>query len=74
MQDNFYYIDDGPYLDSLEMLVEHYMMFPDGLPCKLQTPVAPKPNPPLPNTPHPSLVSIFVKYLLKYCTINSTKF
>ncbi|XP_013134682.1 PREDICTED: tyrosine-protein kinase shark [Papilio polytes] len=42
------YIDDGPYLESLERLVEHYSRVPDGLPARLLTPVPPKPKPPLP--------------------------
>ncbi|CAK1602261.1 unnamed protein product [Parnassius mnemosyne] len=42
------FIDDGPYLESLERLVEHYSSVPDGLPTRLTTPVPPKPKPPLP--------------------------
>ncbi|KPI95017.1 Tyrosine-protein kinase HTK16 [Papilio xuthus] len=42
------YIDDGPYLESLERLVEHYGRVPDGLPTRLLIPVPPKPKPPLP--------------------------
>ncbi|XP_065202504.1 tyrosine-protein kinase Shark-like [Planococcus citri] len=57
MQDHYYYIDDGPYVDSLEHLIDYYMTMADGLPIKLQNPVPPTPGPPLPNTPHPSLSS-----------------
>ncbi|XP_041975466.1 tyrosine-protein kinase Shark [Aricia agestis] len=42
------FIDDGPYLESLERLIEHYSTVPDGLPTKLTAPVPPKPKPPLP--------------------------
>ncbi|CAG4977933.1 unnamed protein product [Parnassius apollo] len=42
------FIDDGPYLESLERLVEHYSSVPDGLPMRLTIPVPPKPKPPLP--------------------------
>uniref|UniRef100_A0A1A9WHW4 Tyrosine-protein kinase n=1 Tax=Glossina brevipalpis TaxID=37001 RepID=A0A1A9WHW4_9MUSC len=44
----FLFIDDGPYLPSLEHLVEHFMHFADGLPVNLRYPVTPKPKPPLP--------------------------
>lgn len=42
------YIDEGPYLPSLEHLVQHYTTFSDGLPVNLRFPVPPKPKPPLP--------------------------
>lgn len=45
---NWLFIDDGPYLESLERLIEHYSTVPDGLPTRLTTPVPPKPKPPLP--------------------------
>ncbi|KAL4716904.1 hypothetical protein ACJJTC_012715 [Scirpophaga incertulas] len=45
---NWLFIDDGPYLESLERLIEHYMTVPDGLPTRLTTAVPPKPKPPLP--------------------------
>lgn len=45
----YYAIDDGPYLDSLEHIVEHYSMMPDGLPTTLQSPIKPRPKPPLPS-------------------------
>lgn len=44
----YYFIDEGPYMLSLEHLVQHYMNFADGLLSKLRYPVAPKPKPPLP--------------------------
>jgi tyrosine-protein kinase len=37
----FYFIDDGPYLDSLEALVRHYGLWADGLPARLSHPVGP---------------------------------
>ncbi|KAL1122185.1 hypothetical protein AAG570_003590 [Ranatra chinensis] len=53
-QAGYYVIDDGPLLDSLEHIVDHYSYMPDGLPTTLQFPVRPKPKPPLPEL-HPSL-------------------
>ncbi|KAM3967419.1 SH2 ankyrin repeat kinase [Aphomia sociella] len=47
-ENEWLYIDNGPYLESLERLIEHYSAVPDGLPTKLTTPVPPKPKPPLP--------------------------
>ncbi|XP_073846652.1 SH2 ankyrin repeat kinase [Musca autumnalis] len=44
----FLYIDDGPFLPTLEHLVEHFTRFADGLPINLKYPVLPKPKPPLP--------------------------
>lgn len=44
----YLYIDEGPYMHSLEHLVQHYMMFSDGLPTNLRYPVKPEPKPPLP--------------------------
>ncbi|KAM7345659.1 SH2 ankyrin repeat kinase [Cochliomyia hominivorax] len=44
----YLFIDDGPFLPSLEHLVEHFMRFADGLPVNLKYPVIPKPKPPLP--------------------------
>ncbi|CAD7088533.1 unnamed protein product [Hermetia illucens] len=38
-------IDEGPYHPSLEHLVQHYMLFQDGLPVNLRYPVPPKPKP-----------------------------
>uniref|UniRef100_A0A336M750 non-specific protein-tyrosine kinase n=1 Tax=Culicoides sonorensis TaxID=179676 RepID=A0A336M750_CULSO len=38
---NFYYIDEGPFMPSLEHLVEHYQNFTDGLPSPLIYPVRP---------------------------------
>ncbi|CAH0727482.1 unnamed protein product, partial [Brenthis ino] len=47
-ENEWLFIDDGPYLESLERLIEHYSSVPDGLPTRLTAPVAPKPKPPLP--------------------------
>lgn len=44
----FYYIDEGPFMPSLEHLVEHFQHFEDGLPCNLRHAVKPEPKPPLP--------------------------
>lgn len=61
MQGKHFYIDDGPYLPSLEHLISYYMTFPDGLPVKLTRMVEPIPKPPIPiptppRTSHQSLV------------------
>lgn len=37
----YYYIDYGPYLESLEHIVGHYMNHADGLPAELQRPIKP---------------------------------
>ncbi|XP_012283848.1 tyrosine-protein kinase shark [Orussus abietinus] len=47
----FLYIDNGPYLPSLEHIVEHYRCMPDGLPGPLLHPIAPGPRPPVPEMP-----------------------
>ena len=38
----YFFIDEGPYMMSLEQLVQHYSRFSDGLPCQLQHPVKPR--------------------------------
>ncbi len=35
LNDTTFYIDDGPYFDSLEHLIDHYCRIPDGLPTTL---------------------------------------
>ena len=35
LNDTTYYIDDGPYFDSIEHLVDHYCRISDGLPTTL---------------------------------------
>ncbi|KRT79627.1 Ankyrin repeat-containing protein [Oryctes borbonicus] len=47
--DNYLFIDDGPYLDSLEHVIEYYSFISDGLPTMLQTSVPPRPKPSLPD-------------------------
>ncbi|XP_066603271.1 tyrosine-protein kinase Shark [Prorops nasuta] len=47
----FLYIDNGPYLSSLEHVVEHYQTIPDGLPGPLLHPIPPDPRPPVPEMP-----------------------
>lgn len=49
----YFYIDEGPFMLTLEHLVQHYMHFADGLPTKLRYPVQPIPKPPLPPPPLP---------------------
>lgn len=51
MQGKYLFIDDGPYLDSLEHVVEHYRCMPDGLRGPLVCPIPPKPRPPVPEMP-----------------------
>uniref|UniRef100_A0A1B6K422 SH2 domain-containing protein n=2 Tax=Homalodisca liturata TaxID=320908 RepID=A0A1B6K422_9HEMI len=56
MMGECYFIDDGPLLESLEALVEHYTIWgPDGLPTNLRWPQPPRPAPPVPSNPRPSL-------------------
>ncbi|CAH1781694.1 unnamed protein product [Owenia fusiformis] len=40
-ENHWYYIDEGPYLDSLEHVVEHYCLRKDGLPCRITTAISP---------------------------------
>ncbi|XP_050081362.1 tyrosine-protein kinase Shark [Anopheles maculipalpis] len=47
-QQEWLYIDEGPYMNSLEHLIEHYTRFSDGLPINLRFPVTPGPKPPIP--------------------------
>ncbi|XP_052872451.1 tyrosine-protein kinase Shark [Anopheles cruzii] len=47
-QQEWLYIDEGPYMNSLEHLIEHYTRFSDGLPMNLRFPVKPGPKPPIP--------------------------
>uniref|UniRef100_A0A182K3X2 SH2 domain-containing protein n=1 Tax=Anopheles christyi TaxID=43041 RepID=A0A182K3X2_9DIPT len=47
-QQDWLYIDEGPYMNSLEHLIEHYTRFSDGLPINLRFPVMPGPKPPIP--------------------------
>ena len=35
LNDTTYYIDDGPYFESLDHLIDHYCRIPDGLPTTL---------------------------------------
>lgn len=56
----YVFLDAGPYMQSLEHLVDHYTRFSDGLPCPLVSPVSPisrlrpiSPNPPEPPRDHP---------------------
>ncbi len=37
--DLWYFIDDGPLFDSLPAVIDHYMLFQDGLPTLLRYPV-----------------------------------
>ena len=38
----YFFVDEGPYMTSLEQLVQHYSRFSDGLPCPLRYPVRPR--------------------------------
>lgn len=44
----YFYIDEGPFMSSLEHLIEHFKLFADGLPVNLRHAVKPGPKPPLP--------------------------
>lgn len=44
----YFFIDDGPYLESLEHVVDYYSNISDGLPGTLRVPVFPRPKPPIP--------------------------
>ena len=46
-------LDQGPYMISLEHLVDHYMRFSDGLPIELKSPISTKAQLP-PKIPSPS--------------------
>lgn len=59
----YYFIDDGPYLDSLEHVIEYYSFISDGLPTTLNNPVPPKPKPSVPDV---SLELFSSKRTLKY--------
>ncbi|KAJ8681018.1 hypothetical protein QAD02_016805 [Eretmocerus hayati] len=48
---SLFFIDNGPYLPSLEHVIEHYKCMPDGLPGSLVYPIAPIPKPPIPKMP-----------------------
>lgn len=47
-QGKYLFIDDGPYLESLEHIIEYYSFISDGLPTTLRNPVPPEPKPPVP--------------------------
>lgn len=51
----YQFIDDGPYMLSLEDLIHHYQIFSDGLPVNLRFNVEPQPKPPVPIPPRTSL-------------------
>lgn len=59
----YYYIDYGPYLESLEHVVSYYMNHADGLPVELQRPIKP---------PHPvkddNVVLKTVNSISYFCT------
>ncbi|XP_059483949.1 tyrosine-protein kinase Shark [Neocloeon triangulifer] len=50
-QDRFFFIDNGPYLDSLEHVISHFSTFSDGLPIELGDSVRPPPKPAVPDFP-----------------------
>lgn len=41
LNDTTYYIDDGPFFESLEHLIDHYCRIPDGLPTTLMFSINP---------------------------------
>lgn len=50
-QGNYFFIDDGPLFESMEHVIDYYSRMQDGLPTVLQSPVPPRPKPPLPEFP-----------------------
>lgn len=48
---NLFFIDNGPYLDSLEHVISHFSMFSDGLPIELGEAMRPPPLPVVPEFP-----------------------
>lgn len=54
-ENGYYFIDDGPLLESLEHVIDYYSRMQDGLPTVLQIPVPPKPKPPVPEFPRHGL-------------------
>jgi len=40
----YFFFEEGPYMHSLEHLVDHYTRYPDGLKCTLQYPVGANSN------------------------------
>lgn len=72
---NYLYIDEGPFLPSLEHLVEHFSLFSDGLPINLKHPVPPKPKPPLPlfsTMPKSASKKKTMQQQLSLCTPNAS--
>jgi hypothetical protein len=41
----YFFFEEGPYMHSLEHLVDHYTRYPDGLKCSLQFPIGQTPHP-----------------------------
>lgn len=62
LQGEYYFIDNGPFLESLEHVVDHYSTMSDGLPTHLQTPVPPKPKPPVPEMPRNFLNGVSLSF------------
>ena len=58
-QNGYYFIDDGPLLESLEHVIDYYSRMQDGLPTVLQIPVPPKPKPPVPEFPRHGVRHLF---------------
>lgn len=58
--DGLFYIDDGPYFDSLEYLIDHYLKRADGLVAPLKTPIQPDSR----SAGRPAMVSWYTSPLL----------
>ena len=41
VMNKYYCVDDGPYFRSLDHLIDYYMRYQDGFPCKLRSPISP---------------------------------
>ena len=56
-ENGYYFIDSGPFHDTLEHVIDYYTLLSDGLPTTLHFPVPPKPKPKLPEIPPNGLAS-----------------
>lgn len=73
-QGKYLFIDDGPFLESLEHIVEYYSFISDGLPTVLITPVPPKPKPQVPDcSTMPRIKKVHRTIALKMNTLNDDK-